>query len=104
MDTVALSTYRRTLIIEHAQALFGASYPLNHTWNVITSRTKEGRYVAHVIVYEFPNGSLQSWKVLKSGEKSRVEANAGENLLEELRGMLEERIGILEAGRGEKGE
>lgn len=101
MDTVALATHRRTLILDLAQALFGSSYPLNHTWSVLTSKNKDGKYVAHVIVYELPNGSLQSWKVLMSGSRgSRIEASAGEYLLEELRGMLGERVAGLEEGIG----
>jgi hypothetical protein len=83
---------RHLLILEHAHALYGAQYPINHTWSVIMSKTSQGRYKAHIIVYQHVE-SLRAWTVLKSGEKSRMEETALENLLEGLRGELGVRLG-----------
>jgi hypothetical protein len=91
-DIAKYRAHCRLLILEHAQALYGAQYPLNHTWSVITSKTNEGRYKAHVIVYQHVE-SLRVWTALKSGEKSRLETAALDNLLEGLRVDLGVRLG-----------
>jgi hypothetical protein len=92
LNTAKYRTYRRLVILEHAQALYGTQYPLNHTWSVITSKPSLGRYKAHVIVYQHAE-SLKAWTVLKSGENSYHETKALEKLLEGLRADLSVRLG-----------
>ena len=92
MDVARRETHCRTLILEHAQALYGSQYPLNHIWSVIIGKTNEQRYKAHAIVYEQP-GSVGSWKVLMTGEKSRDDARALESLLEALKVEVGARVG-----------
>jgi hypothetical protein len=76
---------QRDLIIEHAQALFGANHQRqSHTWGVIMSKTSDARYKAHVIVYEGYD-SFKKWITLRSGAKASDVKAAMAALLEGLR-------------------
>jgi hypothetical protein len=76
---------QRDLIIEHAQALFGANYQYpSYTWSVILSKTSDARYKAHVIYYERFQ-SFKKWVALRSGAKASDEKAAMAALLEGLR-------------------
>jgi hypothetical protein len=92
MEQAAIQSHRRTLIIDHAQALYGAQYPVNHTWAVLTTHHAggklQGKFISHVIVYDQP-GSLQTWRILASGKNPQFnEGSALEKLLDGLRVTL----------------
>jgi hypothetical protein len=88
MEQSTIQVHRRALILDHAKALYGANYPVNHTWAVITTRTSQQRYKSHVIVYDEP-GSLRTWKVLITSNKAKYsEGSALEKLLKGLTGRL----------------
>lgn len=92
-DHVRREQHVRNVIIEHAQAVYGSQYPQiqrfseAQRWSVIVGKSSEGRYKAHVIVYE-QLGSLGRWKVLKSSEKERGPERALNSLLEEMMGEV----------------
>jgi hypothetical protein len=96
MEQATTQSHHRTLIIDHAQALYGAQYPVNHTWAVLTTHHPggklQGKFISHVIVYDQP-GSLQTWRVLVSGKNPQYdEASALEKLLDGLRITLTKRM------------
>lgn len=77
--------HQRDLILEHAQALYGAEYQYqSYTWSVILSKTNDAQYRAHVIYYE-RTGSYRKWATLKSGAKAQDVKRAMVTLLDELR-------------------
>jgi hypothetical protein len=92
MERTIIKSYLRTLIIDHAQALYGAQYPVNHTWAVLTTHPSGGKilpkFISHVVVYDQP-GSLQTWRVLVSSKDQYYnESSALEQLLDELKTTL----------------
>jgi hypothetical protein len=89
MEQATVESHQRSLIIDHAQALYGAQYPINHTWAVLTTHLPRGilqpKYISHVIVYDQP-GSLQTWRVLVSTKDLHYnEYSALRKLLDELK-------------------
>jgi hypothetical protein len=94
MERTIIKSYLRTLIIDHAQALYGAQYPVNHTWAVLTTHPPPPggkmllEFISHVVVYDQP-GSLQTWRVLRSSKDQHYkESSALEQLLDELKTTL----------------
>jgi hypothetical protein len=102
MEQSIVQVHQRALILDHVKALYGANYPVNHTWAVITTRTSQVQYKSHVIVYDEP-GSLRTWKVLITSDKAKFsEGSALEKLLKELTKLLG--IMIEDQVRAQKGE
>lgn len=89
MDRVKWEKHQRDLIIEYAQAMYGAQSTFIHGWSVVTSKNKQGHYTAHAIVYKRPE-SFRRIKILQSGMSTADPKAALVSLLNELRSSLGE--------------